>query len=144
PSVCSPTARSIARAVRDASGMVTSLPPLRVIVSVRCQRSRPRCSTSARVASETRSPFSASSEIAHARPAKPGGDEQRAELVAVQADDMGLIIQARPPDMGGWRVLEELLFNGVLVEPGDGAQLPGHGGAGASPGFQLPGEASGR
>jgi hypothetical protein len=44
------------------SGMVTTLPPLRVIVSVRCPRSRPRCSISAPVASETRSPFNASSE----------------------------------------------------------------------------------
>jgi hypothetical protein len=42
------------------------------------------------------------------RPAKPGGDEQRAELVAVQVDGGGLIIQA-PSDRGGWRVLEELL-----------------------------------
>jgi hypothetical protein len=36
PSVRSPTARSIAWAVRGTSGMVTTLPPLRVIVSVRC------------------------------------------------------------------------------------------------------------
>ena len=63
PSVRSPMARSSARAVRGASGMVTIFPPLRVIVSVRCPRSRPRCSMSAPVASETRSPFSASSEI---------------------------------------------------------------------------------
>jgi hypothetical protein len=63
PSVRSPMARSIARAVRGASGMVTTLPPLRVMVRVRCPRSRPRCSMSAPVASETRSPFSASSEI---------------------------------------------------------------------------------
>ena len=50
PSVRSPMARSIVRAVRGASGMVTTLPPLRVIVSVRCPRSRPRCSMSAPVA----------------------------------------------------------------------------------------------
>ena len=63
PLVRSLTARSIARAVRGASGMVTTLPPLRLIVSVRCPRSRPRCSISAPVASETRRPFKASSEI---------------------------------------------------------------------------------
>ena len=62
-SVRSRMARSSARAVRGARGMVTIFPPLRVIVSVRCPRSRPRCSMSAPVASETRSPFSASSEI---------------------------------------------------------------------------------
>ena len=61
--VRSPMAKSIARAVRGASGMVTTLPPLRVIVRVRWPRSRSRCSMSAPVASETRSPFSASSEI---------------------------------------------------------------------------------
>ncbi len=39
------------------------LAALRVIVSVRCPRSRPRCSMSAPVASDTGSPFSASREI---------------------------------------------------------------------------------
>jgi hypothetical protein len=39
--------------------MVTILPPLRVIVSVRCPRSNPRCSMSAFKASEIRSPFNA-------------------------------------------------------------------------------------
>ncbi len=38
-------------------------------------------------------------------------------------------------------MLEELLFDGVLVEPGDGAQPPGDGGAGAGAGFQVAGEA---
>ena len=63
PPVRSAMARSIARDARGASGMVTTLPLLRVIVSVRCPRSRPRYSMSAPVASETRSPFSASWEI---------------------------------------------------------------------------------
>jgi hypothetical protein len=63
PSQRSPVARSIARAVRGASGMVTTLPPLRVIIRVRYPRSGPRCSMSAPVASETHSPFRASSEI---------------------------------------------------------------------------------
>jgi hypothetical protein len=35
----------------------------------------------------------------------------------------------------------EFFFDGVVVEPGDGAQPPGHGGAGAAPGFQVAGEA---
>jgi hypothetical protein len=46
-----------------ASGMVTTLPPLRAMIRVRCPRSSPRCSMSAPVASETRSPFSASREM---------------------------------------------------------------------------------
>jgi len=63
PSVRSPIAGSIARAVRGASGMVTTLPPLRLMTRVRWPRSRPRCSMSAPVASGTRSPLSASREI---------------------------------------------------------------------------------
>ena len=63
PPVRSPMARWIARAVCGASGMVTTLPPLRIMVRVRWPRSRSRCSMSAPVASEARSPFSASSEI---------------------------------------------------------------------------------
>jgi hypothetical protein len=56
-------ARSIARAVRGASGMVTILPPLRRTVRVRCPRSMPNLSMSAPSASETRSPLIANSEI---------------------------------------------------------------------------------
>jgi hypothetical protein len=44
----SPTARSMALAVRGARGTVTTLPPLRRMVSVRWLRSRPRSSMSAR------------------------------------------------------------------------------------------------
>jgi hypothetical protein len=42
--------------------------------------------------------------------------------------------------MGGRGVVEEFFLDGVLVEPGDGAQPPGDGGAGPAPGFQFPGE----
>jgi hypothetical protein len=52
---------TVARAVRGARGMVATLPPLRVITRVRWPRSRPKCSMSAPVASDTRSPLSASS-----------------------------------------------------------------------------------
>ena len=48
-----------ARCERDGD----DLPPLRVITRVRCPRSRPRCSMSAPVASETRSPLRASRDI---------------------------------------------------------------------------------
>ena len=57
PSTRSPTARSMARALRGASGMVTTLPPLRVMTRVRCPRSTPKFSMLAPVASETRSPL---------------------------------------------------------------------------------------
>ena len=54
---------------------------------------------------------------------------------------MGLIVQPRTADVRGRGVIQELFFDGVLVEPGDGGQPAGDGGAGASPGFQLAGEA---
>ena len=38
-------------------------------------------------------------------------------------------------------MLEEFFFDGVAVEPGDGAQPPGDGRPGAAPGFQVAGEA---
>ncbi|HEY6315390.1 MAG TPA: hypothetical protein VIY52_31925 [Streptosporangiaceae bacterium] len=53
---------------------------------------------------------------------------------------MRLVIHPRPPDVGGWRVLEEFFFDGVLAEPGDGTQPPGDGGAGAAACFQVAGE----
>ena len=65
------------------------------------------------------------------RRAEPGGDEQGAQFVAVQGGRMGLIIQAGPPHVGGRRMVQEFLLDGVLVEPGDGAQPAGNGGAGA-------------
>jgi hypothetical protein len=71
PSTRSPTARSIARAVRGASGMVTTLPPLRVITRVRCPRSTPSFSMLAPVASDTRSPLSASREISACSAGEP-------------------------------------------------------------------------
>jgi hypothetical protein len=73
--------------------------------------------------------------------AEPGSNQQRAELVAVQGGGMGLIVQPRTADVGSRGVIQEFLFDGVLVEAGDGGQPPGDGGAGTSLGFQLAGEA---
>jgi hypothetical protein len=54
------------------------------------------------------------------RRAEPGSDQQRAELVAVQGGGMGLIVQPRTAEVRGRGVIQELFFDGVLVEPGDG------------------------
>jgi hypothetical protein len=54
------------------------------------------------------------------RRAEPGGHQQRAELVTVQRDRMGLVVDPWSPDMGSGRVIQEFFFDGVLVEPGDG------------------------
>jgi hypothetical protein len=52
---------------------------------------------------------------------QPRGDQDRPEFVAVQCGRMGFVVQPRPADVRCGRVLEELFFDGVLVEPGDGA-----------------------
>jgi len=70
-----------------------------------------------------------------------GGDQQRAEFVTVQPGGVRLIVEPGPADLGGGRVIEELLLDGVPVEPGDGAQPPGDGGPGAAAGLQIAGEA---
>jgi hypothetical protein len=54
---------------------------------------------------------------------------------------MGLIVHPGTADVGGRGVIQEFLFDRVLVEPGDGGQPPGDGRAGAAPGLEFPGEA---
>jgi hypothetical protein len=71
---------------------------------------------------------------------EPGGYQQRAELVAVQRSRATRNL-AGTADMGGRGVLEELFLDGVPVEPGDGAQPPGYGGARPPSRFQVAGEA---
>jgi hypothetical protein len=58
--------------------MATTLPPLRVMPSVRCPRSRPRCSMSAPVASDTRSPLRGSREISACSAGGPSRQRPRA------------------------------------------------------------------
>ena len=72
---------------------------------------------------------------------EPGGDQQSAELVTVQRDGMRLIVQPRPPHVGSRGMLQQLLFDRVLIESGDGAQPPGDGGARSPSRFQVAGEA---
>jgi hypothetical protein len=75
-----------------------------------------------------------------ARRAKPGSDEQGAEVIAVQGDGVRLVIDSRTADVGCRGMHKEFFFDGVPVEPGDGAQPPGDGSPGPAPGLQLPGE----
>src|SRR6185437_11283852 len=72
---------------------------------------------------------------------EPGGDQQGAELVAVQGHGVGLVVHPRAADMRGRRGAEEFFLDRVPVEPGDGGQPPGDRGAGPSLRFQVPGEA---
>ena len=73
------------------------------------------------------------------RRSKTGGDEERAELVAIKGGGVRLIVQPRTADMGCGRVVQELFLDGVLVEPGVGAQPPGHGGTRPAIGLQFAG-----
>jgi hypothetical protein len=71
---------------------------------------------------------------------EPGGDQKRAELVAVQRGGVRRVVQPWAADVCGRGMLEEFFLDGVPVEPGDGAQPPGDGGAGAAFGLQVAGE----
>ena len=73
--------------------------------------------------------------------AEPGGDQQRAELVAVQSGGVGFVVQARPANMRGGRMIEQILPRPRTGRTGDGAQPPGDGGPGAAAGFQVAGGA---
>jgi len=57
--------------------------------------------------------------------AKPCGDEKRADLVAVQADGVRLVVDAGTAHMYRWGVGDEAFLLGVAVEAGHGAQPPG-------------------
>jgi hypothetical protein len=72
---------------------------------------------------------------------EPSGDQQTAELDAVLAGGVRLIIQPGMADMGGRGVLEQFLLYGVPIEPGDRAQPAGDRGPGPAAGFQVPGGA---
>jgi len=74
------------------------------------------------------------------RRTEPGGDQDGAELVAVQPDGVRLVIEPGSADVRRRGVLEEFFFDGVLVEPGDGAYPPGDGGVGPAFSFQVAGE----
>ena len=98
---------------------------------------------SAPIASETRSPFNASSETRAWSRAddEPGGDQDGADLVAVEVGDVGLVVDARPADVHRRRVLDDAFFFGVAVEPDDRAQPAGDRGAGLAAVFEVAGEA---
>jgi hypothetical protein len=57
--------------------------------------------------------------------AEPGGDQERAELVAVQGGGVRLVVQPRSADVRGRGMLEEFFLDGVPVKPGDGAKAAG-------------------
>ena len=70
-----------------------------------------------------------------------GGDQQRAEFVAVKAGGVRLVVEPRPTDVDGRGVIDEPFFLGVTEETCDGAESSGHCGPGLALRFEITGEA---
>ncbi len=97
---------------------------------------------SAPVASETRRAVEGeqADQGVLSRCAEPGCDQERADLVAVQSDGVGLVGDTGATDVHGGRVIEEVFLDGIPVEPGDRGQPPRHRRPRPAPGFQTAGE----
>ena len=70
-----------------------------------------------------------------------GGDQERADLIAVKAGGVGLVVEARPAHVGRRGPFEQPLLLHVAVEAGHGAQATGDGRPRPSPGLEVAGEA---
>jgi hypothetical protein len=103
PSTRSTIARSIARATRGASGMVTTLPPSRSTVSVAVTaREAERFDVGAeRLGHAQTNDGQKRDERVLPRRGETGSDEERAHLVAIQAGGVGLVVEPRPANADG-------------------------------------------
>ena len=83
--------------MRGASGIVTILPPLRRIVSVRCPRSSPRRFdvSSRRFGDSQPIQRQQADQRVILRASEPGRDEQRADFVAIKARRVRLVVEPR-------------------------------------------------
>jgi len=70
-----------------------------------------------------------------------GGDQDGAELVAVEVGDMGLVVDAWPADVHRRGMLDDTLLLGVPAEPDDRAQPASHRGPGPAAILEVAGEA---
>ena len=122
--------------------MTVFLPPLRVMARVRCP------------------PFGAegfdvgAGGLGHPQPVQgeqgdqrvlgrgtePGGGEQRADFVAVQAGGMGFVVDPRTADVHGRGVIEQVFLDRVPVQARDGRQPAGNGRSCPARGFEIAGE----
>jgi hypothetical protein len=73
-------------------------------------------------------------------PGQPRGHQHGADLVAVQAAGVGLVVQAGAAHMRRRRDRDQALLFGVAVEAGHGAQPAGDGGPGPAQGLEVTGE----
>ena len=69
------------------------------------------------------------------------GDQQGADLVAVQVSGVGLVVQAGSTHVRGRGDGDQAFLFGVAVEAGNGAQPAGDGGSGPAQGLEVTGEA---
>ena len=97
---------------------------------------------SAPVASETRSPLSASREISACSAGGPSPAATRSAPSSLRSrpSGVGLVVQPRPPHVRCGRVIEQFFLDRVAVEPSHRAQAAGDGGPGPAAGFQIAGE----
>ena len=63
---------------------------------------------------------------------EPGGDQQRTNLVAVEADRMRLIVETRTADMDCRRGGHQAFLLRKTIKAGNRAKPPRHGGPGAA------------
>lgn len=72
--------------------------------------------------------------------AEPSGDEEGSDLVAVQTDGMGFVVNPWAADMDCRRMGDQAFLFGVAIEAGHGAQPSGDGGGGPAPSLQVASE----
>jgi len=73
--------------------------------------------------------------------AEAGGYEEGADLVAVQAGGVGLVVEAGAANVDSWGAVQDAVLFGVAVEPGDRGQPSGDGGPGPAQLLEVAGEA---
>ena len=95
--------------------MVTTLPSLRVIASVRCLREAQVLDVGAGGLGDPKPvERKQGDQRMLGRRAEPCGNQQGAELVAVQGDGVRLIVQPWTGDVRGRGVLQELFLDRVV------------------------------
>ena len=117
PSLLSPMARSMARAVRGASGTVTTLPPLRRMVRARwaaLQSERLNVGPSGFGDPEPVQGEQENEGVLGGG-AEAGGHEQRSDFVAVKSGGVRLVVDSGAPHVHCRRVVQELLLHGVAA-----------------------------
>ena len=105
---------------------MTTLPPLRVTVRVRCpslEAQRVDVRTD-RFGDPTTIQREERDQRVITRGRETSGDEQRTEFVAVKTRRVRFLVEARTANMRRGGMLDEVFFFGIPVERRDGAEPP--------------------